>query len=155
MGLFFAGVGVTDVQEHSCLVSLGLCSVTSLHPSVKGSALFLPGTAFVLGIVVFCIDPELVLDGKVAHPPCANRGEAAPFQCGQLGCFTLLFQALCVVFHIVFSVCFVPCSTKLLTSPDPPLLITVCPGDFNLFDFYMVAFFVLIREKGNNLFLVI
>lgn len=70
-------VRVTGVQEHSCLV--GLCSATSLHPSVRGPALCLPGTAFVFGIVVFCINPELVLCGKVAHPHCANREELHHF----------------------------------------------------------------------------
>lgn len=137
---FFAGVRVTDVQEHSCLVSLGLCSVTSLHPSVKGPALCLAGTAFVFRIVVFCINPELVLYGKVAHPSCANREEAAPFQCGQLGCFTLLFQALSVVFTLYFLFALYRAVQNCSLSPHLPLLIPVCPGDFNLFDFCMVAF---------------
>lgn len=141
------------MQEHFCLISLGLCSVTSLHPSVKGPALCLPGTAFVFGTVIFCINPELVLYGKVAHPSCASREVAAPFQCGQLGCFTLLFQALSVIFTFYFLFALYHEVQNCSLSPDPPLLVTVRLGDFNLFDFYMVAF--LIRKKGNNLFLVI
>lgn len=137
---FFAAVRVTDVQEHSCPLSLGLCSVTSLHPSVKGPTLCLPGTAFVFGTVIFCIHPQLVLYGKVAHPSRANREEAAPFQCGQLGCFTLLFQALSVVFTLYFLFALYHAVQNCSLSPDPPLLIIVHPGDFNLFDFYMVAF---------------
>lgn len=97
---------------------------------------------------IFCINPELLLYGKVAHPPCANREEAAPFQCGQLGCFNLLFQALSVVFTLYFLFALYHAVQNCSLSPDPLLLITICPGDFNLFDFYMVTF-CLDLEKGE------
>lgn len=115
-------------------MSLGLCCY--LPASLcEGTC---PCSAFIFGI--FCINPELVLYGKVAHPPCANREEAAPFQSGQLGCFTLLFQALSVVFTLYFLFALYHAAQNCSPSPDPPLLITVCPGDFNLFDFYIVTF---------------
>lgn len=69
---------------------------------------------------------------------CKQRG-AAPFQCGQLGFLTLLFQALSVVFTLYFLFALYRAVQNCSLSPDPPLFITVCRGDFNLFDFYMVA----------------
>lgn len=142
------------MQEHSCLVSLGFCSVTSLHPSVKGPALCLPGSAFVFGIVVFCINPELVLCGKVAHPPCANREEAAPFHCGQLGCFTLSFQALSVVFTLYFLYALYHAVQNCSLSPDPLFSSQFVLGIL-IYLIFKWLLFVLIRKKGNNLFLVI
>lgn len=59
---------VADVREHPSLVSPGLCCALSPFPCVLlqpvlrvGPALCLPGTVVLIGLLLFCISPWLVL----------------------------------------------------------------------------------------------